>query len=208
MSLVQWGTDLIIELISNLGYPGIFVLMTIEGIITPIPSELIIPFAGYLAAEGEMNLVLVIAVGTAGAAIGNTVAYYIGYRVGRPLIERYGKYIWLDERDLGLAERWFAKYGDIGILLGHAIPGVRSFISFPAGIGKMRVKRFVLFSTIGALIWTTVLALAGYVLIDEWRRFAETTDNIDLYVLVAAIAIIIGYVYWSKRRRRADDGAP
>ena len=208
MSLVQWGTDMIIELISSLGYPGIFVLMTIEGIITPIPSELIIPFAGYLSAEGEMNLVLVIAVGTAGAAIGNTVAYYIGYRVGRPLIERYGKYIWLDERDLGLAERWFAKYGDIGILLGHAIPGVRSFISFPAGIGKMRVKRFVLFSTIGALIWTTVLALAGYVLIDEWRRFAETTDNIDLYVLVAAIAIIMGYVYWSKRRRRADGGGP
>lgn len=208
MSLVQWGTDLIIELISSLGYPGIFVLMTIEGIITPIPSELIIPFAGYLSAEGEMNLVLVIAVGTAGAAIGNTVAYYIGYRVGRPLIERYGKYIWLDERDLGLAERWFARYGDVGILLGHAIPGVRSFISFPAGIGKMRVKRFVLFSTIGALIWTTVLALAGYVLIDEWRRFAETTDNIDLYVLVAAIAIIMGYVYWSKRRRRADVGGP
>lgn len=208
MSLVQWGTDLIIELISSLGYPGIFVLMTIEGIITPIPSELIIPFAGYLSAEGEMNLVLVIAVGTAGAAIGNTVAYYIGYRVGRPLIERYGKYIWLDERDLGLAERWFARYGDVGILLGHAIPGVRSFISFPAGIGKMRVKRFVLFSTIGALIWTTVLALAGYVLIDEWRRFAETTDNIDLYVLVAAIAIIMGYVYWSKRRRRADGGEP
>lgn len=208
MSLVQWGTDLIIELISSLGYPGIFVLMTIEGIITPIPSELIIPFAGYLAAEGEMNLVLVIAVGTAGAAIGNTVAYYVGYRVGRPLIERYGKYIWLDERDLGLAERWFAKYGDIGILLGHAIPGVRSFISFPAGIGKMRVKRFVLFSTIGALIWTTVLALAGYVLIDEWRRFAETTDNIDLYVLVAAFVVIAGYVYWSKRRRRADGGAP
>lgn len=201
MSLVQWGTDLIIELISTLGYPGIFVLMTIEGIITPIPSELIIPFAGYLAAEGEMNLFLVIVVGTAGAAIGNTVAYFIGYRVGRPLIERYGKYIWLDERDLGLAERWFAKYGDIGILLGHAIPGVRSFISFPAGIGKMRVKRFVLFSTVGALIWTTVLALAGYVLIDEWRRFAETTDNIDLYVLVAAIAIIAGYVYWNKWRQ-------
>ncbi|MGD9963617.1 MAG: DedA family protein [Thermoplasmata archaeon] len=201
MSLVQWGTDLIIELISTLGYPGIFVLMTIEGIITPIPSELIIPFAGYLAAEGEMNLFLVIVVGTAGAAIGNTVAYFIGYKVGRPLIEKYGKYIWLDERDLGLAERWFAKYGDIGILLGHAIPGVRSFISFPAGIGKMRVKRFVLFSTVGALIWTTVLALAGYVLIDEWRRFAETTDNIDLYVLVAAIAIIAGYVYWNKWRQ-------
>lgn len=202
MSLVQWATDLIIDLISTLGYPGIFALMTIEGIITPIPSELIIPFAGYLAAQGEMNLLLVVAAGTAGAAVGNSVAYYIGYRLGRPLIERYGKYIRLDERDLGLAERWFAKYGDVGILLGHAIPGVRSFISFPAGIGKMRFKRFVVFSTIGALIWTTVLALAGYVLLDEWRRFADATDNIDLYVLIAALAIIAGYVYWNKRRAR------
>ncbi len=204
MSLVQWGTDLIIDWISTLGYPGIFVLMTIEGIITPIPSELIIPFAGYLAAQGEMSIVLVVVIGTAGAAIGNTVAYFIGYRLGRPLIQRYGRYIFLDERDLGLAERWFAKYGDIGILLGHALPGVRSFISFPAGIGKMRFRNFVLFSTVGAVIWTTVLAVAGYVLLEEWRRFAETTENIDLYVVIAAAAVIIGYLYWNKRRRRAD----
>ena len=141
-------------------------------------------------------------VGTAGAAIGNTVAYFIGYRVGRPLIQRYGKYIMLDEKDLGLAERWFAKYGDVGVLLGHAIPGVRSFISFPAGIGKMRLRNFVVFSTIGALIWTTVLALAGYVLLDEWRRLADTTENIDLYVVIAAVVIIIGYLYWTKRRAR------
>ncbi len=204
MSLVEWGTDLIIDWISALGYPGIFVLMTIEGIITPIPSELIIPFAGYLAAQGEMSIVLVIIVGSAGAAIGNTVAYFIGYRLGRPLIQRYGRYIFLDEKDLGLAERWFAKYGDVGILLGHALPGVRSFISFPAGIGKMRFRNFILFSTVGAVIWTTVLAVAGYVLLEEWRRFAETTENIDLYVVIAAAAVIIGYLYWNKRRRRAD----
>lgn len=202
MSLVEWGTDVILDWISTLGYPGIFLLMTIEGIITPIPSELIIPFAGYLAAEGEMNLLLVVIVGTAGAAIGNTVAYFIGYRVGRPLIQRYGRYIMLDEKDLGLAERWFAKYGDVGVLLGHAIPGVRSFISFPAGIGKMRLRNFVVFSTVGALIWTTVLAITGYVLLDEWRRIADTTENIDLYVVIAAVAIIIGYVYWTKRRTR------
>lgn len=200
MSLVEWGTDAILDLISTLGYPGIFLLMTVEGIITPIPSEMIIPFAGYLAAEGEMSLPLVVIVGTAGAAIGNAVAYFIGYRVGRPLVQRYGKYIRLDEKDLGLAERWFAKYGDIGVLLGHAIPGIRSFISFPAGIGKMRFRNFIVFSTLGALIWTMVLALAGYVLLDEWRRLADTTGNIDLYVVIAAVAIIIGYLYWTKRR--------
>jgi len=200
MSLVEWGTDLILEVISTLGYPGILILMAIEGVLTPIPSELIIPFAGYLAAEGELNIILVVVVGTAGAAIGNTVAYFIGYRVGRPLIQRFGRFIWLDERDLKLAENWFAKYGDVGILLGHAVPGIRSFISFPAGIGRMRLGRFVVFSTVGALIWTSVLAVAGYFLIDEWRRIAETTDNIDLYVVIAALAIIFGYLYWNKRR--------
>lgn len=207
MSLVEWGTDMILDWISTLGYPGIFILMTVEGIITPIPSELIVPFAGYLAAEGEMNLLLVVIVGSAGAALGNTVAYLIGYRVGRPLIQRYGRYIMLDERDLALAERWFAKYGDVGVLLGHAVPGIRSFISFPAGIGRMRFRNFIVFSTLGALIWTSVLAVAGYVLIDEWRRFADATENIDILVVIAAIAVIVGYLYWTKKRRTRKNGA-
>lgn len=204
MSLVEWATEVIIDFISTLGYPGIFLLMTVEGIITPIPSELIVPFAGYLAAEGEMSLPLVIIVGAAGAAVGNSVAYFIGYRVGRPLIQRYGRYIRLDERDLMLAERWFAKYGDIGVLMGHAVPGIRSFISFPAGIGKMRFRNFIAYSTVGALIWTTVLAVAGYLLLDEWRKFASATESIDLYVAISALAVIVGYLYWTKKRVRAE----
>ncbi len=204
MSLVEWATEVIIDLISTLGYPGIFLLMMIEGIITPIPSELIVPFAGYLAAEGEMSLPLVIVVGAAGAAVGNSVAYFIGCRVGRPLIQRYGRYIRLDERDLMLAERWFAKYGDIGVLLGHAVPGIRSIISFPAGIGKMRFRNFIAYSTVGALIWTTVLALAGYFLLDEWRKFAGATESIDLYVAISALAVIVVYLYWTKKRARAE----
>ncbi|OGS41646.1 MAG: hypothetical protein A3K67_04700 [Euryarchaeota archaeon RBG_16_62_10] len=198
MSLVAWGTDLIIDIISEVGYPGVFLLMTVEGIFTPIPSELIIPFAGYLAAQGDMSLPLVVIVGSLGAAVGNTVAYFIGYRVGRPLIERYGRFLMLDEGDLRLAERWFARYGDIGVLLGHAVPGVRSFISFPAGIGRMKLANFVVFSTIGALIWTSVLAVAGYLLLEEWRAFADTTENIDLYVVIVALAIVVGCVYWRK----------
>ncbi len=204
MSLVSWATDFIIDVISGLGYPGLFFLMIVEGIITPIPSEIIVPFAGYLAAEGEMRLYLVIIVGTAGAALGNSVAYLIGYRVGRPLIERYGRFIRLDERDLRSAERWFAKYGDIGVLIGHAIPGVRSFISFPAGIGKMRFRNFIIFSTVGALAWTTVLACAGYVLVDHWRDIAATTENIDLAVLFVAIVAAFVYLYWRRRSMNAE----
>src|SRR2546427_37544 len=176
--------------------------MVLEGIITPIPSEFIMPFAGYLSATGQMNLVVAIAVGTVGAAVGNAVAYGIGKRAGRPLIERYGRFIALDASDLAWAEAWFAKWGDLGILLGHALPGTRSFISFPAGIGRMRFRNFVVYSTIGAAIWNSVLVAAGYFLLQGWRVFAETTGNVDVYVVAAAVAGVIGYVYLRKWRAK------
>jgi len=196
-------TDWIVGVVEALGYPGIFLLMVIEGILTPVPSEFIMPFAGFLAYEGRLNLVLVIAVGTAGAAIGNYVAYHIGARVGRPLISRYGRWIGLGEEELDWAEAWFAKYGNVGILLGHAVPGIRSFISFPAGIGRMRIRNFVVLSTIGAAIWNSVLVVAGYLLVERWRTLAATTDNVDVYVAIAGVAIMVGYVYWRKARLKA-----
>jgi len=196
-------TDWIVGVVEALGYPGIFLLMIIEGILTPIPSEFIMPFAGFLAYEGRLNLVLVIAVGTAGAAIGNYVAYHIGARVGRPLISRYGRWIGLGEDELRWAEEWFSKYGNVGILLGHAVPGIRSFISFPAGIGRMRIRNFVVLSTIGAGIWNSVLVVSGYLLVERWRALATTTDNVDVYVAVAGVAVMVGYVYWRKARRKA-----
>src|SRR3990172_372793 len=183
-------TDWIVGVVEALGYPGIFLLMVIEGILTPVPSEFIMPFAGFLAYEGRLNLVLVIAVGTAGAAIGNYVAYHIGARVGRPLISRYGRWIGLGEEELDWAEAWFAKYGNVGILLGHAVPGIRSFISFPAGIGRMRIRN-------------SVLVVAGYLLVERWRTLAATTDNVDVYVAIAGVAIMVGYVYWRKARLKA-----
>lgn len=201
-SLFLGLTEWILEVVATLGYPGIFLLMAIEGIITPIPSEFIMPFAGSLAATGEMNLVLVILVGTAGAATGNVVAYKIGAHVGRPLIARYGRIIALGEDDLAWAERWFRRYGDVGVLLGHAVPGVRSIISFPAGIGRMRLRNFVVFSTVGAAIWNTALAVSGFYLLDRWIVFAETTENVDIYVVLAVLGIIVGYVYWRKIRAR------
>lgn len=201
-SLFLWLTESVMAIVAALGYPGIFLLMVVEGILTPIPSEFIMPFAGSLAARGELHVAPVILVGTAGAAVGNLVAYHIGARVGRPLISRYGKYIALGEDDLAWAEGWFAKYGSVGVLLGHAVPGIRSFISFPAGIGRMRVRDFVAFSTAGAAIWNTVLVVAGYYLVDRWIALAQATDNIDLYVALAGVTGMLGYVYWRKRRIR------
>jgi membrane protein DedA with SNARE-associated domain len=201
-SLFLGLTEWILDVVRTLGYPGIFLLMVIEGILTPIPSEFIMPFAGSLAARGELNAALVVAVGTAGASVGNLVAYGIGARIGRPLISRYGRFIALGEDDLAWAESWFAKYGDVGVLLGHAVPGVRSIISFPAGIGRMRLRNFVVYSTVGAAIWNFVLVAAGYYLLDGWIVFAETTENVDIYIVLAALAAIVGYVYWRKARAR------
>lgn len=202
-SLFLGLTEWIVAVVNAIGYPGIFGLMILEGILTPIPSEFIMPFAGYLASQGRFDVVLVIAVGTAGAAIGNVVAYHIGSKVGRPLISRYGRFIGLGEDDLRWAESWFSRYGNLGVLLGHAIPGIRSIISFPAGIGRMDLRRFVAFSTIGAAIWNTVLVVAGYYLLERWTVFAETTENVDLYVVALAVVVLIGYVYWRKARLRA-----
>jgi membrane protein DedA with SNARE-associated domain len=198
LGLTEWITSFV----AGVGYLGIFLLMTIEGIITPIPSELIIPFAGYLAAQGLFQLPLVILVATAGSTLGSTVAYYIGYYGGRPLILRYGRFVGLGEDDIRWAEVWFEKYGDWGNFIGHAIPGVRSFISFPAGMGKMDLKRYVVSTALGSAVWNTVLAVAGFLLLDRWIAVAETTSNIDLYIVVGAIAGIVGYVYWRKFRAK------
>jgi len=196
LGLTEWITSVV----AGLGYPGIFLLMTVEGIITPIPSELIVPFAGHLAQRGVFNLGIVIAVATVGSTFGSTVAYYIGYYGGRPLVLRYGRFVGLGEDDIRWAEAWFKKYGDWGNFLGHALPGVRSFMSFPAGMAKMNLKRYVVSTALGSAAWNTVLAVAGFLLLDRWIAVAETTSNIDLYIVVAAIAGIVGYVYWRKRR--------
>ena len=201
-SLLLGLTEWIAGVVAALGYPGIFLLMTVEGIITPIPSELILPFAGYLAAQGRFHPALVILVATIGSTLGSTVAYYIGYYAGRPIISRYGRFVGLGDDDLRWAEDWFRKYGAWGNLIGHAIPGVRSFISFPAGVGRMDIRRYVLFTAMGSAIWNTVLVVAGFVLLERWIVVAETTENVDLYVVVAAMAGIFGYIYWRKRRTR------
>lgn len=201
-SLFLGLTEWIVSVVETIGYPGIFALMVVEGILTPLPSEFIMPFAGYLASRGTLNLGVVIAVGTAGAALGNVVAYHIGARVGRPLITRYGRFVGLGEDDLAWAESWFTRFGSLGVLLGHAVPGVRSIISFPAGIGRMDLRRFVLFSTVGAAIWNTVLVVSGFYLVERWTFIAETTDNVDLYIVGAVLGILVAYIAWRHTRHR------
>ena len=186
-----------------MGYPGIFLLTLIEGILTPIPSEIIIPFAGFLAYEGTFILPLVIIVGTLGSTLGSTGAYYIGYYLGRPFVLKYGKWFGVKDKHIDKSEDWFKKYGDVTILVGHSLPGMRSFISFPAGIVKMRLRNFVVFTFIGALIWTSVLAVAGFYLGAHWESLIGVVGNLEILILIAFVVILAAYLWYRYRKSRS-----
>lgn len=202
MNLIEMINETIISLISTAGYPGIFLAMFIEGIFTPLPSELIMPLAGYLASIGEFNIVLVIMVGSLGAVCGSSIAYLIGRRLGRPFLDRYGRYLGFGADSMGRAELWFAKWGNYGILIGHSLPGIRSIISFPAGIAKMDFKRFALFTFAGAMIWNTVLAVGGYLLGEMYISFAESLDGWDVVIIAAVAVIFLTYVLYGRWKNR------
>ncbi|HSV42761.1 MAG TPA: DedA family protein, partial [Methanomassiliicoccales archaeon] len=187
-----------ISLISSTGYLGIFIVMVVEGIFTPIPSETIIPFAGYLASIGRFDPFIVLLVATAGATIGSTIAYGLAWYIGRPIVTKYGKYLMFDEAKLVKAEKWFAKYGSVGIFIGHSLPGVRSIISFPAGIAKMRLRNFILFTFCGALVWNSVLLTIGYVLGEQYIEFAKQSDFLGYAFLLLLAIILIGYFVYMK----------
>jgi membrane protein DedA with SNARE-associated domain len=199
LPIANWFKDAILAV----GYPGIFLAMLVEGIVTPIPSEIIMPFAGHLAAQGQFNIVLVILVGSLGAVIGSTGAYYLGYSLGRPFIRKYGRFFRLREEHIIKAEDWFEKYGDAAILIGHSLPGTRSFISFPAGIGKMRLRNFMIFTFAGAMIWNTFLALLGYFLGAAVFKLAEL-EFFDMAVLLALLLVLIIYFLWKRKKNQEE----
>jgi membrane protein DedA with SNARE-associated domain len=203
ISIVAVISNIILDLITSTGYLGIFLAMLIEGVLTPIPSELIMPFAGYLCFTGTLNLVAVIVVGSLGAMCGSIIAYYLGRKLGRPLLDRYGRYLGMKAESMDKAEAWFARWGSYGILIGHAVPGIRSIISFPAGISRMELKRFALFTFLGATVWNTVLVSVGYMLGQYWMSFAESLEGWDIAILLTAAVLFIAYVALSRWRDAA-----
>ena len=196
--LIEWGINLILDWISNYGYLGILFLMALESATLPVPSEIVMPFAGFLVySEGNMSLIGVILVGSIGCSIGSIAAYAVGHYAGRPLILRYGKYILLRERHLVSAEKWFAKYGDKATFIARLLPVIRTVISLPAGIAKMNFKKFVLYSFVGSVPWTAWLAIVGYWLGSEWEEISGWFRGLDIVVVVVGIALI---VLWYMRR--------
>lgn len=192
------------ELILSMGYPGLYLLIVLESTLVPIPSMLVMPFAGYLASTGHFSLPVILAINGAGALTGSLLSYWVGAAGGKPLLERYGKYVMVRPEDLRKTEEFFARHGAWTILIGRFLPVVRHLISIPAGIARMRLPLFALQTFLGAMIWGGGLMVVGYAIGANWESFAKTAKRFDLVVaaLVVATAAFLALRFW--RRRRAQ----
>ncbi len=192
----------VIDMISTFGYAGILLTMAIESACIPLPSEIIMPFSGYLVTTGQFTMLGVTMAGAIGNVVGSILAYYVGVWGGRPFVERYGPYFLVSHHDLDVADRWFAKYGEAAVFFSRMLPVVRTFISLPAGIARMNFPRFVLFTFLGALPWCYLLAYIGVKMGEEWEHLRDYFHRFDL-VIGVGLALAVGYFLWSHWPRRA-----
>jgi len=190
-------------IIEQMGYWGAAFLMALESMIAPVPSELVMPFVGFLAAEGKFSIPMAIIFTSIGSLVGSLISYYVGLLGGRPLVLRAGRYLFLNHEHLEWTERWFAKNGSWTIFVSRFIPVVRHLISIPAGLGRMNVLRFSIFTIVGATIWNTFLLYCGYKLRQNWTLVQQYSHELDIVVGllgVAALGIWAGVRYFRKRR--------
>ena len=192
----------VINTISTFGYTGILVTMAIESACIPLPSEIIMPFSGYLVTTGQFTMLGVTLAGAIGNVIGSIVAYYAGVWGGRPFVERYGPYMLISHKDLDTADRWFARYGEATVFFSRMLPVVRTFISLPAGIARMNFPRFVVFTFFGALPWCYLLAYIGVKMGEKWEHLRGYFHQFDI-VIGLCLAVAAGCFIWSHWPRRA-----
>ncbi|MBI4053338.1 MAG: DedA family protein [Candidatus Diapherotrites archaeon] len=204
MVFVELIAEHVTALISAAGYPGIFLLMALESMITPLPSELVMPFAGFLVSNGAMDFWLVAFVGALGSLFGSLISYYAGMKLGRPVILRFGKYVFLNEHHLKWTEQWFQKHGAKTIFIGRLLPAVRHIISIPAGLGKMNLAEFSAYTFAGAFVWCAFLTFLGMQLKENWQVILQFTTAIDAIVVIAILAAAAFFVFsHMKRKNRA-----
>ena len=184
----------VISVISQMGLPGIVLLMAIESACIPLPSEVIMPFSGYLVFLGKYSLWSVGLAGAFGCVVGSIPAYYLGMYGGRPLIEKYGKYILMSRHDLDMAERWFDRHGEATVFFARLLPVIRTFIAFPAGVARMEMKRFIAYTFAGSLPWCLGLAYIGMVMGEKWPILRGYFHKFDLLIGAAIVAGIVWYV--------------
>jgi membrane protein DedA with SNARE-associated domain len=195
-------------IITFLGYPGIALVMLLENLFPPIPSELVMPFAGFQVALGKMNMIGAIAAGTIGALLGAVALYYIGYWADEPVvrtfIRRYGRFFLLSEDDLDRALAFFKRFGPPVVFFGRLIPIIRSLISIPAGMNKMPLPTFLLFTTLGTLIWNSVLAYAGMVLGANWDHVLVFVKQYERLVMVVGVLAVVGFLVYRIVQMRSN----
>jgi membrane protein DedA with SNARE-associated domain len=196
------------ESVLALGYPGIVVLMAIESSVLPLPSELVMPPAGYLAAKGQMNSWLAVAAGTLGSVIGALINYALAVVVGEPVLRRYGKYVLISERSLDRTEAFFRRHGEISTFVGRLLPVIRHLISIPAGMSRMALPRFVAFTAFGAGLWCAILTYLGYLIGRHGGQVEQAIGpyvhrTLVQYVLPGTVILVAAYVWWRRR-----SGAP
>jgi membrane protein DedA with SNARE-associated domain len=196
--------------IAAMGYGGIVLLMAIESACIPLPSEIIMPLAGYLVYQGQMTLHGAALAGAVGCVVGSIPAYYLGQYGGRPLIERYGKYVLLSHRDLDLADRLFQRYGQWVVFAARLLPVIRTFIAFPAGVSRMPMGKFVVYTFVGSYPWCIMLAWVGAKLGGAWHsdpRFKAIYHQFELVIVVAGVAAVTWFVWHKLREARRDRAA-
>ena len=213
-TMAEWfghAVDWLVNTISVLGYPGIAVLMALESSFFPFPSEVVLPPAGYLAAQGRMSVWLAFLAGLGGSLIGAAFNYALAVALGRPLLHRYGRYLLLTERSLDRSEAFFRRHGEISTFVGRLIPVIRQYISLPAGLARMRFDLFALYTALGAGIWCAVLTGIGWFLGRQSQRLGELAPeqvhryvNLALLIMAPPVAALVAVYVIRHRRRRAE----
>jgi membrane protein DedA with SNARE-associated domain len=203
-AILAWLAGYTTWVISQTGYTGIALLMAIESACIPLPSEIIMPFAGYLVAEGRFNLIGVATAGAIGCNIGSIFAYEAGKRGGRPLVERYGRYFLIGVDELDAADRFFAKHGNKAVLIGRLLPIIRTFIAFPAGVVRMPLLKFHIYTFVGSWPWCFGLAWIGMKLGEAWNsdpRMKAIYKSLEVVIAVAIVVAVLWFL-WHKLRKR------
>ena len=198
--IVEKLVDYIVVLMSNGGYLTLFFLMALESMIAPVPSEIVMPFAGYLVLQNQFNLWIAILASSLGSLFGSIFSYYVGFYGGRPLILKFGKYLLLDEEHLKWTEKWFKRQGDKTIFISRFVPVIRHLISIPAGISKMSITKFAFYTTIGASIWNFILLYAGLKLGQNWDKIHKFSKELDI-VFVAIVILLFAHFVWKYHKK-------
>lgn len=196
------------DLVRNVGYPGLFLLIVLESTMVPIPSLLVMPFAGFLASRGDFSLPVILVINSAGALTGSTLSYWLGAAGGKPLLLRYGKYLFIRPKDIEKTEAYFARHGGKTIFIGRFLPVVRHLISIPAGIARMPLPQFLTLTFLGATLWGGGLMVLGYQLGSNWEAIAAKAKRVDLVIAGLIVLAILALAVRFVLRRRREQATP